>query len=127
MEGKTVSFFYKVADFPLSAHAVELQSCGSIRETAGRLPSGCSGLQSKDSLTMLPIPAKCLLIICRMVAKELQVTIKSVSAEAAEVGRVFVCSSIFKFFSSFIYIFLILHFGYFVVCCCVLLTCHRKP
>ena len=26
---------------------------------------------------MLPIPAKCLLIICRMVAKELQVKIKS--------------------------------------------------
>ena len=66
-----------MADFPLSAHAVKLQSCGSIRETAGRLPSGCSGLQSKDSLTMLPIPAKCLLIICRMVAKELQVKIKS--------------------------------------------------
>ena len=77
MEGKTVSFFYKVADFPLSAHAVKLQSCGSIRETAGRLPSGCSGLQSKDSLTVLPITAKCLLIICRMVAKELQVKIKS--------------------------------------------------
>ena len=34
-------------------------------------------IQSKGSLTMSPIPAKCLLINCRMVAKDLQVTIKS--------------------------------------------------